>query len=120
MKAISNWGHGDIYKDAFDRAFSSGMGKIENAFTHLKNSWNVLKCFNFTVPYVGQIIIACWYALHNFCRMNNKQIAGRKVMDAHPNLDDLRVPRRPTTEREPRLATIAIWHVILGKWLNFI
>ena len=40
--------------------------------------------------------------------MNNKQIAGRKVMDAHPNLDDLRVPRRPTTEREPRLATIAI------------
>ena len=80
-----------MYKDAFDKAFKSGMGKIENVFTHLKNSWNVLKCLNIIVPYVGQIIIAC-YALHNFCRMNNKQLASGKVMDAHPNLNDLRVP----------------------------
>ena len=119
MKAYFDRGNGDMYKDAFDRAFRSGRVKIENAFAHLKNSWRVLKCLNFTVPYAGQIIIACC-VLYNFCRINNEQLASRQVVDPHPNLNDLRVPRRPTTERASRLAAIAIRYAIYEKWLHSI
>ena len=41
-------------------------------------------------------------------------------MDAHPNLNDLRVPRRPTIERAFRLVAIAMQHAIFEKWLDFI
>lgn len=41
-------------------------------------------------------------------------------MDAHPNLDDLKVPKRPNIEGASRLATIAIQHAISKKWLDFI
>ena len=88
MKAYSYWGNGDMYKDAFDRAFRSGMVKIENVFVHLINSLRVFKCLNFTVPYVGQIIIAC-YVLHIFCMMNNEHFASGKIVDLHLNLNDL-------------------------------
>ena len=40
-------------KDAFDKEFRRDKVKIENGFAHLKNNWKVLKCLNFTVPYVG-------------------------------------------------------------------
>ena len=116
MKAYSDRGNGDMYKDAFDRAFRSGRIKIKNVFAYIKNSWRVLKCLNYTIPYAGKIIIACC-VLHNFCMMNNEQLASGQVVDPHLNLNDLRVPRRPTTERASRLATIAIRHVVYEKWL---
>ena len=47
--------------------------------------------------------------------MNNERLASGKLVDAHPNLNDLRVPRRPTTERASRLAAIAIRHAIFEK-----
>jgi hypothetical protein len=119
MKAYSDRGSGDMYKDAFDRAFRAGRVKIENTFAHLKNSWRVLKCLNFTVPYAGQIIVACC-VLHNFCIMNNEQLARGKIEDPHLNLNDLRVPRRPTSERAIRFAGIAIRHAIYEKWLHSI
>ena len=119
IKAYFDRGNDNIYKDAFDRAFRSGRTKIKNTFAHLKNSWRVLKCLNFTVPYAGQIIIACC-VLHNFCRMNNEQLASGQIVDPHPNLNDLKVPRRPTTKRAYRLAAIAIRHAIFENSLHSI
>lgn len=52
--------------------------------------------------------------------MNNLQ---QKLVDAHPNLNDLRVPRRfgrTTIERASRFVAIAIWHGIFEKWLDFL
>ena len=118
MKAFSDRGNGDMYKDAFDKAFRSGSGKTENAFVHLKNCWKVLKCFNFTVPCTSQIIVA-YCVLHNFCKMNNEQLASGKIMHPHLNLNDLRVSRKPTTEKASRLAAIAIRHAIYEKWFRF-
>ena len=94
-----------MYKDVSERTFRSSKGKIEHTFTHLKNSWKILKCFNFNVPYAGQIIIA-YCVLHYFCRMNNEQLASEKIMDAYPNLNNLRVSRKPTSERASRLAAL--------------
>ena len=41
-------------------------------------------------------------------------------MDDHPNLNDLRVPKRPNIERASRFVAIAIQHLIFEKWLDFI
>jgi hypothetical protein len=119
MKAYFDRGNGDIYKDAFDRAFRSNKGKIETVFAHFKNSWKVLKCLNFTVPYACQIIIACC-VLYNFCMMYNEQLASGKIVDPHLKFNDLRVTRRPTIERASRFAAIAIRHAIYEKWFHFI
>ena len=100
-----------MYKDAFDKACRRGMVKIENAYAHVKNDWEVFKYLNFIVMYASQIIIACC-VLHNFYRMNNEWLSSGKLLDAHPNFNDLRVPRRPTTTRTCRLSAIAIQHVI--------
>jgi hypothetical protein len=107
MKAYFDRGNGDMYKDVFDTAFRSGKDKIETVFAHLKNSWKVLKCLNFTVPYVGQIIIVCC-VLHNFCIMYNEQLASGKIVDPHLKFNNLKVPRRQTTDRAFRLAATAI------------
>lgn len=43
--------------------------------------------------------------------MNNEQLASEKIVDAHPNLNDLKVPRRfgrTTIERASRFVAIAI------------
>jgi hypothetical protein len=84
MKAYSNHGNGDMCKNAFDRVFRLGRIKFENTFAHLKNSWRVLKYLNLTVPYAGQIIVACCVLL-NFCIMNNEQLASEKIVDPHLN-----------------------------------
>ena len=57
--------------------------------------------------------------LHNFCKMNNEQFASGKIMHPHLNLNDLRVSRKPTTEKASRLAAIAIQHAIYEKWFRF-
>ena len=108
-----------MYKNVFDRAFRKGEGEIENVFAYLKNSWKNLKCLNLIIPYVGQIIVACCI-LYKFCRINNQQLSSGKIMDAHPNLNDFRVSRRPATKRLSRPVTIAIRHAIYEKWLDFI
>ena len=119
MKAFFDWGNDDMYKDAFDKTFRKGRNKIKNAFAQLKNSWKILKCLNFIIPYAGQIIIVC-FVLQKICRMNNEWLASEKLVDAHPNLNDLRVPRRPTLDKASRLVAIAIQHAIFEKKLNFI
>ena len=119
MKAYFDRGNSEMYKDVFDRAFRSGKDKIKIIFAHLKKSWKVLKCLNCAIPYAGQIIIVCCI-LHNFCIMYNEQLASGKIVDPHMKFNDLRVPRRPITERAFRLAAIAIRHAIYEKWFHFI
>ena len=47
--------------------------------------------------------------------MNNERLASGQLVDTHPNLDDLRVPRRPTIEKAFGFAAIAIQHAIFEK-----
>ena len=60
-----------MYEDASNMAFRNGRDKIKNVFAHLKNSWKVLKCLNFNIPYKNQINIS-YCVLYKFCRMNNE------------------------------------------------
>ena len=101
-----------MYKTAFDIIFRKDRNKIENIWAHLTNSWNVLKCLNFTISYASQIITVCCVQ-HNFCRMNNKQLTSGKVVDAYLNLNELRVPRESNIEKAFGLVAIAIWQAIL-------
>jgi hypothetical protein len=52
--------------------------------------------------------------------MNDERLASEKIVEAHPNINDLRVLRRPTTEKASRIAAIAIQHAIFEKLLDFI
>ena len=114
MKAFFYQGNGDMYKDTFDKAFRRDRVNIEIVFVKLKNSWIVLKYLNFVVPYACQIVIMCC-VLHNFCRMKFEQLWSGKLVDAHPNLDDLRVTKRPNTKKASKLVGIVIRHINFEK-----
>lgn len=119
MKAYNSRESGDIQRDAFNKALRRGRVKIENSFAQLKNRWRVLKSLNFTVPYAGQIILACC-VLHNFCKMHNDSLVdGNNEVDNHPNHNDLRVPRgRRVTESTSKAASFRFRDALYNEWVS--
>lgn len=119
IKAYNSRESGNIQRDAFDKALRRGRVKIENSFAQLKNRWRVLKNLNFSVPYAGQIILACC-VLHNFCKIQNDRLVdGNNEVDNTPNRNDLRVPRGiRLTETTSKAASLRIRDALYHEWVS--
>lgn len=73
-------------KIAFDKAFSKGRVKVENAFGILKNRWSILQDLNVKITLAPTFVAACC-VLHNFVQLRGES-EPEDQRDPHPNEED--------------------------------
>jgi hypothetical protein len=92
LKAFNNRATGSPDQNLFDKYLRKGRVKIENAFSILKNRWQMLKNLNVGLPMAPKIIVACC-VLHNICQRAGEPEDNGDLLDPHNNnLNDQHIP----------------------------